>query len=74
MAKINKVRAGKEYEYNPVLMDKIDPKTPLKKGDKVKVVALRGCPPPNTMGHCHVEHNGQFAGLVHCNSLNAIAR
>lgn len=71
MATFTKVRAGKEYEYQPVIWDKLDPKTALKPGDKVKVINLRGCPPANTMGHCHVEHNGQFVGLVHCNSLNA---
>lgn len=70
---INKVKSGKTYEYQPVLMDRCDARTALKPGDKVTVVTLRGCPPPNTMGHCHVEHNGQFAGLVHCNSLQAIA-
>ncbi len=72
MATIRKVRVESEYVYHPVMMDVCDPKTPLKPGDKVKVVNLRGCPPANTMGHCHVEHNGQFAGLVHCNSLQKI--
>ncbi len=72
MGTIRKVRAGSTYEYQPVMMDVYDPKTPLKPGDKVKVVNLRGCPSPNTMGHCHVEHNGQFAGLVCTNSLQPI--
>lgn len=69
MATFKRVRVGKEYTYNPVMIDITDPKTPLKKGDKVTVVNLRGCPKANTMGHCHVMHNGQFVGLVHCNSL-----
>lgn len=69
MAKINKVRAGQEYYFDPVGWDKFDPKTDLKKGDKVKVVNLPGCPKANTMGHCHVTHNEKFAGLVHVNSL-----
>lgn len=69
MGTIRKVRAGSTYYYDPVMMDIIDPKTSLVKGDKVTVVALRGCPPPNTMGHCHVSKDGNFAGLVHCNSL-----
>lgn len=64
-----KVRVNSEYYYNPVGMDIWDSRTTLKKGDKVTVVNLRGCPPANTMGHCHVNHNGQFAGLVLCNSL-----
>ncbi len=70
MGKINKVKVGKVYHYNPVMWDKLDPKTDLKKNDPVVVVNLRGCPPANTMGHCHVNRiNGEFAGLVHCNSL-----
>jgi hypothetical protein len=64
-----KVRVNSEYYYNPVGMDKWDSRTTLKKGDKVKVVNLRGCPPANTMGHCYVNHNGKLAGLVLCNSL-----
>lgn len=66
----NRVRTGSEYYFNPVAMDRFDPKTDLMKGDRVKVVNLRGCPPANTMGHAHVTKNGQFAGLVHCNSLS----
>lgn len=64
-----KVRVNSEYYYNPVGMDIWDSRTTLKKGDKVKVENLRGCPPANTMGHCYVTLNGQFAGLVLCNSL-----
>lgn len=74
MATINKVRTGTMYEYQPVGMDKWDARTSLKAGDKVTVVKLPGCPPPNTMGHCHVNHNGQFAGLVLCNSLQPIKK
>ena len=36
----------------------------------VKVVALHGCPPPNTMGCCHVELDGKFAGMVLTASLS----
>ena len=64
-----KVRTGSTYVYDPVLMDICDARTSLKKGDIVKVVKLHGCPPPNTMGHCHVEKDGEFVGLVCCNSL-----
>ena len=40
-------------------------------GTKVRVCAPFGCPPPNTMGHCHVESlEGEFIGLVSCNSLS----
>jgi hypothetical protein len=72
MATFTRVKVGKVYTFDPVMMDLCDPKTKLKKGDKVKVVNLRGCPPANTMGHCHVEFNGEFAGLVHCNSLKPV--
>lgn len=64
-----RVRVNSEYYYNPVGMDLWDGRTTLKKGDKVKVVNLRGCPPANTMGHCYVTLDGKFAGLVLCNSL-----
>lgn len=70
MATIRKVRAGSEYYFNPVGMDLYDPCTTLKKGDKVKVVNLPGCPKAGTMGHCHVNKDGKFAGLVLVNSLS----
>ena len=67
-----KVRTGNCYSYDPVGMDICDPPygNP-KKGDKLKVVKLNGCPPPNTMGMCHVNFadTGEFAGLVCTNSL-----
>lgn len=72
MATINKVNTGKTYMFDPIGWDLFDPKTTLKKGDLVTVVKLDNCPPPNTMGHCHVNFNGQFAGLVHCNSLKPV--
>lgn len=72
MATIRKVRVGTMYEYQPVMMDVCDPKTSLKKGDIVQVVNQRGCPPANTMGHCHVNKDSIFAGLVHCNSLRPL--
>jgi hypothetical protein len=70
--KHRKVRVGKSYTYDPVPMDIFDAKTPLKKGDIVKVVKLPGCPAPNVMGHCHVEKDGQFMGLVLTNSLKPV--
>lgn len=67
---MRRVRTGSIYRYDPVIMDVCDPKTNLSPGDLCRVVKLFGCPPPNTMGHCHVERlNGQFLGLVACNSL-----
>lgn len=67
-----RVRTGSKYVYDPVPLDVWDARTTLKKGDVVKVVKLHGCPPPNTMGHCHVEKDGQFVGLVYCNSLRPV--
>jgi hypothetical protein len=68
-----KVRANTEYIYYPNVLDKIDGRTTLLPGDIVKVVNLPGCPKANTMQHAHVTLNGQFAGLVHCNSLHKLS-
>lgn len=58
--------------YFPTMLDRIDPKSNLKEGEKVRVIHPYGCPPPNTMGHCHVERvsDAQFGGLVCANSLH----
>ena len=70
-----KVRVNSIYTYNPVPIDKINPSFGvtdgiLKAGDKVKVVNKHGCPKANTMNHCYVNTiDGQFAGMVCCNSL-----
>tara|TARA_Y100000034_G_scaffold125913_1_gene176350 strand:- start:324 stop:545 length:222 start_codon:yes stop_codon:yes gene_type:complete len=69
-----KVRVNSTYRYDPVALDRVDPpygvtQGILSKGDIVKVVNLPGCPKANTMGHCHIEIEGQFAGMVHTNSL-----
>ncbi len=65
-----RVRKGQTYTYQPNMLDTIDGRTSLKPGDKVRVIHPHGCPPPNTMNHCHVERlNGEWGGLVHCNSL-----
>ena len=74
---MDRVRVGKKYIYNPCLIDivdppKSDPGCELRKGDIVQVVNLRGCPPANTMGHCYIEKDGKFAGLVSVHSLEAI--
>ncbi len=68
-----KVRANTEYIFYPNGLDRIDGRTALVPGSIVKVVSLPGCPRPNTMNHAHVEYNGIFAGLVHCNSLHSLA-
>lgn len=65
-----KVRVGSTYVYNPVLFDVWNPPVGgLKKGDKVQVVNLHGCPKANTMGMCYVNKDGKFGGMVMTNSL-----
>jgi len=69
-----KVRKGQMVRFSPALLDLIDPKTNLKKGDVVRVCHPYGCPPPNTMGHAHVETlEGKFIGLVQTASLEKAA-
>ena len=67
-----KVKANSYYKYNPVGLDRWDSRTNLESGDIVQVKKIPGCPPPNTMGHCHVYFDGKFAGLVLTNSLEVI--
>lgn len=68
--KTRRVRAGQVFVFVPVLLDRTHPSPALTPGDVVRVVKLRGCPPPGTMGHCHVERmDGSFGGLVCVNSL-----
>lgn len=71
-----KVRVDKQYKYNPVPLDRFHPAIPgaLTKGDTVKVVNMPRCPPANTMGHCYVEKNGKFCGLVCTNSLEDLCK
>jgi hypothetical protein len=70
MVKLNRVTVNTTYVYQPVMMDRCDPKTDLRPGMRVQVVkSPAGCPPANTMGHCYVARNGKLVGLVHCNSL-----
>ena len=67
---MKRVRVSSLYRYKPVLLDRGHPPYNVREGDIVRVVNLPGCPKAGTMGHCHVEHlNGDFAGLVCCNSL-----
>jgi len=72
---MDRVRTNATYVYDPGFIDTYDPPHGvqaklLKPGDTVRVVKLYGCPPPNTMGHCHINTmDGQFAGLVRVGSL-----
>jgi len=51
-----KVRANSVYFYNPIWLDLNQPTASglFKKGDKVRVINLHGCPPANTMGQCYI--------------------
>lgn len=66
-----KVRKGSIYRFEACMIDIADRRdnTPAN-GSLVRVCQPHGCPPPNTMGHCHVETlEGKFIGLVACASL-----
>ncbi len=66
-----KVRKGRVYVFEASPWDIIDARsnTPAN-GTKVRVIHPPGCPPPNVMGHCHVESmEGEFIGLVATASL-----
>lgn len=73
-----RVRTGSLYTYQPVMWDRLDRPHGVKadiliSGDTVRVVKLHGCPPPNTMGMCHIDTlAGEFAGLVCTNSLQPL--
>jgi len=70
-----KVHVNHLYRFDPVLLDRFDGRTSLQPGDVVKVVNLPGCPKAGTMGHCHVATpQGEFIGLVCCNSLASVIR
>jgi hypothetical protein len=43
-----KVRVGKRYRYEPVLLDRIHPPYDVHPGDVVRVVHLPGCPRAGT--------------------------
>lgn len=80
MVKIHKVRAGQLYHWHPVMFDILHPSTTtassLLEGSTVRVLKSKpGTPPANTMGHCYAEtQDGQYLGLVHCNSLRPISK
>ncbi len=51
-----KVNANCLYYYNPCILDQIDAckGNQFKKGDRVRVINLPGCPKANTMGQCYI--------------------
>lgn len=70
---MKRVKTGKLYIYEPVGMDLWDSRALVEPGTKVMVIHAYGCPPPNTMGHCHIATlDDKFAGLVLTNSLKEV--
>lgn len=65
-----KVRVGKAYRFEPVFFDVSSPPFGAEPGDVVRVINLPGRPKANTMGRCHIEKDGVFAGMVCTNSLS----
>lgn len=68
-----RVKVGARYVYNPVPFDQWNPPFDCQPGAIVKVVNLPGCPKANSMGMCHIERNGRFAGMVCTNSLHPVS-
>lgn len=70
-----KVRTGGVYVYTREhsLWEMADAKHGTPSGTQVRVVKCNGCPPPNTMGHAHIETmDGTFIGLVHTAALSRL--
>lgn len=52
---MDKVRVNATYYFDPAFMDRHSRAMGLfKRGDKVRVVNLYGCPKANTMGQCYI--------------------
>ena len=68
------VRTGHRYVFHAAGLDRYSPAhRGIKDGAIVTVVRLPGCPPPNTMGHAHVNGaDGRFMGLVQTASLTPL--
>ena len=67
-----RVRKGGTYVYTREhsLWEMTDATHDTPSGTEVRVIHPHGCPPPNTMGHAHVESlDGQFIGLVDTRAL-----
>jgi hypothetical protein len=72
-----KVRKGFVYVYTreASFWEMADAKHGTPSGTLVRVVHPRGCPPPNMMGHAHIETlEGEFIGLVHTASLSGVIK
>ena len=67
-----RVRANSLYVFSPEGYDRFWTHSTATAGQAVRVCALNGAPPPNTMGHCHIEDatTKEFLGMVDTRSLS----
>lgn len=77
IGKVERVRVGQWYGWNPCAWDTIMATTPETKdlpvGTRVKVINLPNAPKANTMGQCYIENEaGEFLGMVSVHSLDKI--
>ena len=65
-----RIRTNATYTFRRAGWDRFDPKVTIADGTRVRVVKLPGAPPPNTMGHAHIDDavTGEL-GLVSTASL-----
>lgn len=73
--KVERVRVGQMYSWNPTAMDEIFATTAemrrLEPGTSVRVINLPNAPKANTMGQCYIETEaGEFLGMVSVHSLD----
>lgn len=69
---MQRVRRNAVYRFVPAGWDIAMPQHyTAVSGQLVRVIALPGAPPPNTMGHCHIEDSvtRKFLGMVSTASL-----
>lgn len=62
------------FVFEPVGLDRFDPKVRIKTGHRVIKTQPPGCPRNGTFGHCFVAdaETGRFIGLVLVNSLKKV--
>ena len=70
---MQRVRAGSRYRFDPCILDQLHVCSNASPGDVVQVVKRHGCPPPNTLGQCHIQSlEGKFLGMVSIASLSPV--
>lgn len=69
---MSRPRKNNVYVFQPCGMDRVMPEHySATAGQRVRVIALPGCPRPGTMGQYHIEDatSGNFLGMVSGGSL-----